>query len=547
MKGPVILIFEDALFEGVRESVQPATSHSNGKKRLRLGEIESAACSLMMRLRPRATTGLVKLVEFGCQFLLIVKNKKRLKAFETELTLHTEQLMGESTSESTGESTSEIALSVKKLLAREGIVFRAILTVEELAAQSFFSKKPLLRSSIQATRFNDPIRFEADILLPETTFLTVFGEESVHWHLHTHNTNNNKNNNNNNNNNANNHTNNNANSNANNNANNNVNSTITANHLDSNSTSIGLGMLEIVQPIEPDIAKTVNDDNDDNNNNNGHWKATSRYILSEKAVTVDTGIDKNNRNVNNSDVNNSNVKDRIQPAEIMKSSEKDEHLRHGLYETAYIEKWQAVSCHNWEQLAQNIMTRSRIVTVRRTTKETDIALALNLDGTGKSNIRTGLHFFNHMLENFAKHAQFDLNVAVEGDLHVDEHHTIEDTAIVLGTALKKALGGKQGITRYAFSLPMDESSATCLLDLSGRAYTVWQDQLKRERVGDFPIELVRHFFETLATAGAFNLHLTLAGANDHHQIESGFKALAKCFREASHRIGTVVPSTKGGL
>ncbi len=202
---------------------------------------------------------------------------------------------------------------------------------------------------------------------------------------------------------------------------------------------------------------------------------------------------------------------------------------------------------SWTELRRALTGRPRIVTMRRSTTETAIWLSLNLDGEGQAQISTGLHFLDHMLNNFAKHAEVDLNLHAQGDLQVDEHHSIEDTALLLGAALRRALGGKQGIGRYAFSVPMDESAAECLLDLSGRSYVCWDAHFKRERVGDFPTELAKHFFESLATAGAFNLQLKLRGENDHHQLEAGFKAFARCLRLAKKRSGEALPSTKGAL
>jgi imidazoleglycerol-phosphate dehydratase/histidinol-phosphatase len=171
-----------------------------------------------------------------------------------------------------------------------------------------------------------------------------------------------------------------------------------------------------------------------------------------------------------------------------------------------------------------------------------------VDGTGVHFIQTGLGFFDHMLAQFAVHGGWDLTLSCVGDLHVDEHHTVEDVAIALGQAIKQAAGNKRGINRYAFMLPMDESRALCTVDFSGRPYLVFKGKFTRERVGELPTEMVFHFFRTLAEHAAITLHIEILGENDHHQIEAAFKALARCFRQALHRTGTAeMPSSKGVL
>ena len=193
----------------------------------------------------------------------------------------------------------------------------------------------------------------------------------------------------------------------------------------------------------------------------------------------------------------------------------------------------------------------RVVTVTRKTKETDISITLNLDGTGESKIDTGIGFFNHMLEGFAKHGFFDLEVKVKGDLIVDGHHTVEDTGIVLGEAIKKAVGDKKCINRYgSFILPMDDALALCAVDLCGRPYLNYDCNLTTERVGYLETELVREFFYAVSYSAAMNLHLKmLDGINNHHMIEAMFKAFAKALDAAcsfDSRI-TDVLSTKGAL
>lgn len=194
---------------------------------------------------------------------------------------------------------------------------------------------------------------------------------------------------------------------------------------------------------------------------------------------------------------------------------------------------------------------SRIAKLERMTNETAIKLVLNLDGTGTANIHTGIGFFDHMLHGFARHGFFDLTVSVEGDLNVDTHHTIEDTGIVLGRGIKKAVGDKKGIVRYGSNiLPMDEALVLCALDLCGRPYLVYDLQLDRERVGDLETEMVREFFYAVSYGAEMNLHLKqFSGINNHHIVEGAFKAFAKALDEATQYDSrlTDVLSTKGSL
>ena len=207
------------------------------------------------------------------------------------------------------------------------------------------------------------------------------------------------------------------------------------------------------------------------------------------------------------------------------------------------------AAQSWPEIVRYLTALERTVSVERVTSETNIALTLNLWAQAPVSINTGLGFFDHMLEQICKHGGIGMNLQVKGDLHVDEHHTIEDTAIVLGEALRKALGNKAGINRYGFTLPMDESLATVAVDLSGRSYLVWQAEFKREKVGDFPTELFEHFFRSLSDAARMTLHIKAEGANEHHKIECIFKAFARALRQAisiGDSVG-VVPSTKGNL
>ncbi|MDZ7758614.1 imidazoleglycerol-phosphate dehydratase HisB [Rhodohalobacter sp.] len=206
---------------------------------------------------------------------------------------------------------------------------------------------------------------------------------------------------------------------------------------------------------------------------------------------------------------------------------------------------------SWSELAHLILFPSRKAEIKRATKETDIHVNINLDGTGKSNINTGLNFFDHMLDQIAKHGLIDLELTCKGDLEVDEHHTIEDTAIALGQAISKAVStNKAGIQRYGFVLPMDEAQATVAIDLSDRPYLQYDVELKREYVGDFPTEMLEHFYYTLAMNAKATLHVTANGKNDHHIIEATFKGFARALRFAitrSERTRGILPSTKGTI
>lgn len=188
--------------------------------------------------------------------------------------------------------------------------------------------------------------------------------------------------------------------------------------------------------------------------------------------------------------------------------------------------------------------------VRYTTRETDISVRLNLDGNGKSKIETGIGFFNHMLDQIARHANVDLTIVANGDLHIDEHHTVEDIGIALGQAIREALGDKKGIQRYGFFIPMDESVAICTIDLGGRSYLNFNCKFNRDKVGDFPTELTKEFFRALADSMKANVYIKAKGENDHHKIESIFKAFAKSLNEAARfdeRNNNRIPSTKGIL
>ena len=203
----------------------------------------------------------------------------------------------------------------------------------------------------------------------------------------------------------------------------------------------------------------------------------------------------------------------------------------------------------WDKIAEILFAGERTASVKRTTKETDIDVRLSLDGTGKCDIETGLGFFDHMLEQIGKHGGIDLYIRCKGDLNVDEHHTIEDTALALGECLLKALGSKRGIERYGYCLPMDDSMCHVCLDFGGRPWLIWDAEFTREKVGDMPTEMFLHFFKSLSDAARMNLFVRAEGQNEHHKIEGIFKALARSLKMAVKRdiYHYELPSTKGTL
>ena len=203
----------------------------------------------------------------------------------------------------------------------------------------------------------------------------------------------------------------------------------------------------------------------------------------------------------------------------------------------------------WDKIAEILFAGERVATVRRTTKETDIYVRLDLDGSGKCDISTGLGFFDHMLEQIGKHGMMDLTIHTKGDLFVDEHHTIEDTAIALGECILKALGDKRGIERYGYCLPMDDCLCQVALDFGGRPWLVWDAEFHREKVGEMPTEMFLHFFKSLSDAARMNLNIKAEGTNEHHKIEGIFKALARALKMAVKRdiYHFELPSTKGTL
>ena len=209
----------------------------------------------------------------------------------------------------------------------------------------------------------------------------------------------------------------------------------------------------------------------------------------------------------------------------------------------------ALQTGEWDRISEFLFAGERTAIIKRKTNETDILVYLNLDGTGKADINTGLRFFDHMLEQIGRHSGCDLKIEVNGDLEVDEHHTIEDTAIALGEALLQSLGNKRGIERYGFTLPMDDCLCSVALDFGGRPWLVFEGEFKREYVGDFPTEMMMHFFKSLSDAARMNLNIRVEGENEHHKIEGIFKAFARAVKMAIKRdiYNYQLPSTKGKL
>lgn len=209
----------------------------------------------------------------------------------------------------------------------------------------------------------------------------------------------------------------------------------------------------------------------------------------------------------------------------------------------------ALETKDWQDIYLYLAAGERKATVQRDTKETSISIELDLDGTGKGDMKTGVGFFDHMLDQIAKHAGIDLKVHVNGDLEIDEHHTIEDTALALGEAFRKALGNKIGIERYGYSLPMDDCLCQVALDFGGRPWMVWEAEFKREMIGEMPTEMFLHFFKSFSDTALANLNIKAEGDNEHHKIEGIFKALARAIKMAIRRDPEhlVLPSTKGTL
>ena len=209
----------------------------------------------------------------------------------------------------------------------------------------------------------------------------------------------------------------------------------------------------------------------------------------------------------------------------------------------------ALETNDWQQIYEFLKLENRVATLSRKTNETTIDITLNLDGTGQASIQTGIAFFDHMLDQIARHGNMDLTITVKGDLEVDEHHTIEDTAIALGEVFAKALGNKLGIERYGFCLPMDDCLAQVAIDFGGRNWLVWETSFKREMIGKMPTEMFFHFFKSFSDGAKANINIQATGTNEHHKIEAIFKAFAKAIKSAIKRDPDkmILPSTKGML
>lgn len=249
------------------------------------------------------------------------------------------------------------------------------------------------------------------------------------------------------------------------------------------------------------------------------------------------------------------IGDRITDVELAKNLGckaiflKEETEAEAILKEANLQDVCVLASNDWDKITEFLFAGERRAVVQRTTKETDIFVSVNLDGNGKTEISTGLHFFDHMLEQIGKHSGMDLTIRVKGDLQVDEHHTIEDTGIALGEALLQALGSKRGIERYGYCLPMDDCLCSVALDFGGRPWLVWSADFKREKVGDMPTEMFLHFFKSLSDAAKMNLNIKAEGENEHHKIEGIFKALARALKMAIKRdiFNYELPSTKGML
>ncbi len=281
-----------------------------------------------------------------------------------------------------------------------------------------------------------------------------------------------------------------------------------------------------------------------------------RSLASENKPTRKPGIGMLTQYISGSyDLANSYViGDRLTDMELAKNlGAKGIYINNGVLnekiEASNLANFCALTTTSWKEIYQYLVAPNRKASISRATKETAIVISLNLDGIGTSSINTGLGFFDHMLDQLAKHGQLDLEVEVKGDLHIDEHHTIEDTALALGEAFLKALGDKRGIERYGFCLPMDDCLAQVVIDFGGRPWLVWDAEFVREKIGEMPTEMFIHFFKSFSDASKCNLNIKAEGKNEHHKIEAIFKAFAKSIKMAVKKdaANNQLPSTKGTL
>ncbi|MEQ9165497.1 MAG: bifunctional histidinol-phosphatase/imidazoleglycerol-phosphate dehydratase HisB [Fulvivirga sp.] len=272
-----------------------------------------------------------------------------------------------------------------------------------------------------------------------------------------------------------------------------------------------------------------------------------RSFEADKSPNRKPGTGMLTKYLNGYDLENSFViGDRLSDVQLAKNlGAKGILIDNGNKELNDLDEHTALVTQDWSDIYKLLTERK--ATVVRTTKETDIKVAINLDGKGQSSINTGLAFFDHMLDQLSKHGMIDLDINVKGDLEVDEHHTIEDTAIALGEAFYKALGNKRGISRYGFTIPMDDSLAQVAIDFGGRNWIVWDAEFKREMIGSMPTEMFFHFFKSFSDASKSNLNIKVEGTNEHHKIEAIFKAFARVIRMAIKREegNDQLPTTKG--
>lgn len=309
-------------------------------------------------------------------------------------------------------------------------------------------------------------------------------------------------------------------------------------------------------PVQNFIVKSLE-------NENIHFTAFhfDRTYPAENAVTRKPGIGMFKDYLNNSDYDIPNsfvIGDRITDVQLAKNLgckaiwiNNNSNLGGAEIKDARaeLEKVIALETTDWKAIYEFLKLGLRKVYHERNTNETKIDIELNIDGSGKAEISTGLHFFNHMLDQIARHGKMDLKITTKGDLHIDEHHTIEDTGIALGEAFAKALADKRGMERYGFALPMDEAEAKVLIDFGGRNWIVWNAEFKREKIGEVPTEMFFHFFKSFSDAAKCNLNIECKGDNEHHKIEAIFKAFAKAIKMAVKRdpLSNYLPSTKGVL